>query len=609
MAKKKDEREHLKGNKAQIGKAMQVDATGNETETNIMTSPLYDMKNVNTIGLRNVGGYPEKRMKRSPITNVKIATISPDAFQIEGEGLTKGDILEHLRTNPPTLRLPRILALDKKISASDASKILVEANNKIVMNNIDKTRADTLNIVPIPKEELERKIILGAIQEAIFGKFGVLGKEISPERLTKNARLLGEYKNKLELEQDKLEKDPNNVNIQKNIAKIRQEIMDQIELPEDFVIEHPFRKGYNMKVKYVAYDILHDDMRHGDHTSSYGKDEGKILIEGAIVNIIKKKDNSIVRENLNLTNPIEFEDDLVNQTIIDFVPSQSDLREVHKKTDDNKPIYGKYEYIGSGTAKIGKEVFNKPVLSKKLENLLFNYEDPNLKSWLENPENSIKLKHYLEQLKANEQSENLVSLNQCPIGSVPIQRKASPNAWGMTPKQKICNSEIVDERMSIQEMEKAKQIEIITDENKAKKLQMSNADIVREAEQRTKEILDNDPDYKKIVGCDTEEELTKVQTIENRITQGEEVDLYRVPMRFPTKNAFNTTYCKTYKNIVPNVDYELYEGGLSQREADALIALGQKPKKLANPNIILQNKPRKKKQLLIKQDIDDLVNN
>lgn len=610
MAKKKDEREHLKGNISQIGKAMQVDAAGNETETNIMTSPLYDMKNVNTIGLRNVGGYPEKRAKRSPIADVTIETISPNAFQIEGEGITKGDILEHLNTTPATLRLPRILAFDKDISASDANNVLIEANNKIIMNNIDKNRADTLNIVPIPKEELERKIVLGAIQEAVFGKFGVLGKEISPEKLTKNARLLMEYKNKLELEQEKLRKDPKNVAIQQKIGKIRQEIMDQIDLPEDFVIEHPLRKGYNIKVKSVMYDILHDDMGHGDHTSSYDKDQGKILIDGAIVNIIKKKDNTIVNQNVNLTNPIEFEDNEVNDIIIDFVPPQTDLREIHGKTKDGKPIYGEYNYIGSGTAKIGKEIFNKPHLSEKLNKLLFENNDPDLKTWLERPENSVKLKHYLEQLEANEKSERMVSLNQCPIGSVPIQRKASPNAWGMTPKQKICNSELIEDRMGIQEMEKARQIDLINDDINAKKRpKLANADIIREAEQRTKEILDNDPNYKKIVGCDTEEELTKVQNIESQIREGNpDIDLYRVPMRFPTKNANNTTYCKSYKNIIPNVDYELYEGGLTPRQIEAKIALGQKPEKLDTPNIILQNKPRKKKQLLIKQDIDRLVN-
>lgn len=605
MAKKEEHVKSFRGYGATIHK-------------DITTMPSYE--SVDTIGLGNLSDYEKKKSKLEltggSSKDINLTQESPDVVKVKGKNISKFDVLDTLDTKPSTLRSPKILALDKNISHTDAHKVIIETNNKIVSNNTDRKRADSLNIITVPKEEFERLAILGEAEKKIFGQFGqkgIFGKTIN---LSKQSDILRKYKS--EIEKNELLIDNSSVigtdketersiKARNNIDSINKKMVSELKLPSTLEVTHPFERVRDENGKLtskvvmmndIRYDILSDNANQSK--SIYGKDESKIFIKGAKVDIIHQLDEKKSVKNIDFTRPIEFSDGQVLNEIINFQPDQVDLR--HKPYDTISPI-------GSGTIRVGTETYQNPNLTEELSSLFYDPKNPQLRKWLEDPKNQIKFKHLSEQTKRFEDSVKKIPQMKCPNGSVPIRRKQSPNAWGMTPKQKVCDSELLSKRKQIRDNEIEDQLKVLmkkqpnAKKNQLHKMAEDNADLV----------LENDTDYKRIVGCNTSNELLKIHELEST---GQTL---KVPLRFPTLNAVgDVEACKTYKNARPNIDYQLYKVEKTKEMSDAqkraLLMFGENPtpdvikrEKLDTPIIdFREDTKRKKVQVLLKQDINKL---
>lgn len=588
----------------------------------------------------------------------------------DGTSATKGEVIEAIKSKARTLRAPKFLALDHLISAEDAQKILVASNNTIVDNNQLRKRADTLNIITVPKEEWTRLALIGELEKKVFENI----KNVPTDETKLDANIseavkeILNYKEQYPILKAKYEvalenaspKAPELKKAFDKLVKEHPEKLKELGLPTNLIVTHPYEKyeeenkdekkskrDNNEKIipKYksvsvvdIEYDVLNDEV--------HGKDNGKIFIKGAnaiipintkentlltrINDIEKQQEIKLKRSNIHVYNllpnqkimdlskPIDFVDTNVLTSLLDFQPSQ---------TDHRTPNYSSIQRGGTSTTRLGIENADQPALVGGLEDI-FNPkdEDPILKNWLKNPRNKKKLANYYKQLTDFQNSYKRTPPIRCQTGSIPILRKWSPDAWGMTPKQKICTSTFAKERYN--------QLQ-----NKMQELHISK--------EKAEAILNENPNYKKYVGCNSNEEIKIAETneqnyrtkmnaeegeegMEESEIQGEEQEPFKVPMRFPTKNAIgDTMYCKSYKNAKPNVNYFLTEGDLKRAIAKSngssinsdkksqsklLDAMGIKPtetlneteEKFETPRIgIHNNSERKKSVVLLRQDAND----
>ena len=581
------EKETNKGTLSQLGKGIrtQIDPqTGADVlvDTNLMTASIYDTPNINTSGLRNVGDYKQKRedllrpeQEHAPIVKDISIEKTKGGILVKGDA-TEGELLNILDTKPKPPRTPKILAFQRDISPEDTHKVLLEANNRIIENNIAKKRLDSLNIITVPEEEFNRRAILGEVENQIFGSFGKKKVDIS---LKDQANIIQRYKLKIELAQHQSRLD--------DASALQKKLQTELRLPKTLEFDHPYEKireldddgeptgklrPKKVTITDIQYDILHDPASTAKKPSIYSNDESKLFVKGGKVTIIGEGDE-IELDNADFSKEILFDcgtDDpscgsRVLNEIYSFQPEQVDLR---------RKDYDILNETASGTTRIGTESTSKPYMPKELKDVVF---DPNknekLKDWLKNPDHLIRFENYKKQLDEFEKTSDRIPMIQCENGKVQVRRKRSPQAWGMTPKQKTCKLGDSDNpapdtllyRKDIRDNEIENQKIIYKQEVKTQNRTVTPAEIETESAKRTDIILNADPDYKKMVGCNTQEEAEKILDIEVYNDQAkenkeEQRPPYKVPMRFPTKNAMgDTTYCKGYKNTNPNVKYALFE--------------------------------------------------
>lgn len=656
----------------------------------LQNAPIYGMKGLDTVGLGNIGGYekkhqmgiihitdPNNKKKKKSIhiyDDVKltkedegkyILTTSPD--------VPEGTIIDSLNMNPKVPRVPRILAFNSNISSSDALKVIIETNNKIIDNNQNNQRIDTLNIVAIPEEELFRRSIIGEVEKKIFGTFGIKSRllnqfdidsitnkvKVNPVtkiplykyNLPDSVKLIKDTKEKIELNrieiqtiQQKLadpKKNPR-FNIRLNKGKIVQleqennklfhDLQDKLKLPHTILVNHPYKKVWDaeshklipkkIRITDIEYDLISD--YEPKDRSIYGDKNNKIFIKSGKAEIWDKDHN--IEKVIDIGKEYQFNDPQVLDNILAFNPEQNDLTEMEHKTVDTST---------SGTIRIGTNTQPLPSLGEKVKSILYDpTKNPELAQWANIPKNKIKLEKFLDQLGKYEQGNAIIPQISCEVGQIPLRRKRSPQAWGMTPKQKSCDVDLVSQRLEHRKNVYQK----IYDEIKMDKNNKNQPDsaIKGLAEKLTEQNLLYDPEYKRIAGCDTQDDKQQAEIIQqtnidiedqNRIIREENreirnqnmlhgthvptqdliplVPYVKFPMRFPTKNAMgDTTYCKSLKNIKPNVEFsfEPKPVNYTAKQIKAMELLGEKipqPKWLSIPEINFKESGEKKKTRLI----------
>lgn len=658
------------GNVSEIGEGISIfsDIASGETivATNIMGSNVTDV--LDTYGIGNLDYKKHKEMidKNAPLIenaqgNLVPAEISidvqleqgKDKVIIKGKDITKAHVIEGLK-KPKILRTPRVLLLDDNISDKEAQKVIVAVNNEIITKNDEEKRADTLNIITVPRSEWNRRAIIGEVEKSVFGTFGKGGKE---------SKRLGITIKDEEIKLRKLKEQLNLLNTMKNSNPIEQQkILDKIKklettkLPKQVRVYHPYEKIKKMDntfgnreilIEDIDYDLLYDNtILSNSNESAHGTDFRKLFVKGGTAYIEVGKDeydknelkqlNAIERADktyipFDLNNEVTFKPKVLEQ-ILEFQPSL---------TDQRLPPYDQGKFKGTSTARIGQDPSNKPNLSNNFEAMFLNPNNTNLQQFLQNnPEEEIKFRAYVEQLKRHENTLKITPPIRCQAGAIPVLRKWSPNAFGMTKKQKVCDTglaynrlKIIDERTAIEKKNFIKELE-----NEGTLANYSDTAIEYEANKRARKALNNDIDYRKIVGCDTQQEYDKAEAIEATNEEnialaqleseetGEKVSPelippYRVPMRFPVPEGMgDIMYCKSYKNTVPNIKYTFnplvadkwakgeFDTTELSEEKQAMFGIPTKVKALDEPFIFMRKSSRDKdkKHLLLKEDIDDL---
>ncbi|MFA5731711.1 MAG: hypothetical protein WC934_06875 [Acidithiobacillus sp.] len=656
------------GNVSNIGEGFTV-IEGEDISTNIMGS--IPTESLDTFGIGNLDYKKNKKLieQTQPIDeNGQPIDISIDVslektnkgILIKGEGIEKRHVIEALK-KPTVLRTPRILLLHDGISKNEAENVIIQSNNTIKSNNIKKGRADTLNIIAMPSNEYIRQAIIGNIEKNIFGTFGKKGK--SNTNIIENEKDLREYKKLLNESKTKDFKLKSLEEQNKLQIKIQNalEVIKKSKLPKSMKLEHPYKKiiGNDNKIRKrminvsnIEFDTLYDNTNiKNPEESSYNDDFRKIFVKKGIASIEITEDEYNVLNNssdLQLQNSVykdeeniywkkfdigkvyEFKDKNVANTIIQFQP---DL------TDQRKPPYFESKWKGTSTARIGIESRTNPQLSTKLNDIIYN--TPELQTFLEkNPKQEIKFKAFLEQLDAHEKSLDVIPQLKCGAGSIPVLRKWSPNSWAMTKKQKICDGDLVFKRNELLQNRSLIEKENIIKENIANKQKtISHDELEFLALQKANDYLnETNVEYRKVVGCNTKEEVNKVNAIEisnqmkieESMETGEKLeslDVYKVPMRYPTPYAMgDVLYCKSHDNIIPNIKYtfdvniaKAWQEGKSipkddedNSEKEAMFGSSNKKskvKKLDDAYIHLRESSRSKdkKIIILKEDINELI--
>lgn len=596
--KPKEETKNLEGNIGNIGKGFSGEGKG---DVDVLSSNAHDIENITTSGLANIGSYKEKSARasanRQSVKDITLTETS-NGVLVKGDHITKGEVYNILNAKPSVQRVPKILALKKDITPNDAHDVILETNNAIVQNNIANKRMDSFNIIAVPEEEFTRRAIIGEVESKIFGSFGKKGIKGMNLNLYNQANLIKRYRKDIK-EQELLLQNPDTEQMAKDeIKHIKTKFQKEFKLPKEITIDHPFEKEKEIRIdakgkpirlqngrfdytgrivpkkvtlKNIEYDIYADPSSQAGR-SVFGKDDGKVVIKGGLADI---KGQTETISNIDFSKEINFDcgegdtkcGDNVLDEIYSFQPEQIDLR---------KSPYDKLNRSASGTTRIGTETRSKPKLTKELQQLFYDPDkNSELNKWLSDPthpERVTRIEMFQDQLEEFEKSSDRIPDLSCENNKVPIRRKRSPNAWGMTPLQYTCTDDRLEDRLGRVEEETQRQTKLFEAEiHKKGKDHPSKTETEKIITDRVSKALDDDPDFKKIVGCNTEEEREKIEQIEaenerimemNAENPEEKIPLesYKVPMRFPTKNAMgDTEYCKSYKKAKPNVLYETHK--------------------------------------------------
>ncbi len=570
-----------------------LDENENPIEVNLMNTEQYNL--LDTHGLSNIGNYPSKEqqvkqgelefedplsgeIKRVNLRKPYVINETKQGLLIKSadkeQKITKEEFIDSaINSKPRTLRAPKFLVLDQKTPSNVAEAIIERAYEEIAMNNLDKQRADTLNIVTVPKEQWERMAIKGEVEKEIFGKYGYPSEKYD---LSTQAKLLRDLK-------------------LGNITK--QQFKQQFTLPNEMTLNHPFDKEYikgqliakEVQVKDLEYEILTDPdpkiENDPDVIGIYNIDNHKLLIKKGNASIISHKQNNPPK-TIDLTKQIGFKDPDVLNVILGFQP---DFYSPQNPSSPKAMDHGVQKTQGLASTRIGIPNSNmpNPKPSEEMEKLVKN--SPELQQWKQT--NPKQFDEYMKALTQFEDSNTKVSPVQCVQGAVPIIRKASLDAWGTTPKQFRCKKPIVSERID--------QVNSKMEEIKQRLIgQGKNASQLGDSDLRTLAIdeLNNDPNFKSIVGCNTTEELQILLGIDTynkhvdeliakeiiskdpKLKEGKDKKLVDklvkakikelepklqkqftskksfilVPMRFPTERAMgDTIYCRSISNISP----------------------------------------------------------